>query len=642
MRKGFIAFLSLLLVSTLTFSIRTVHGHTWNQEDRGEAALVKFGTVPKKVADYIRPGTLKLGGVCGLYYPGWLTAEGRMDVYGFATASGQVTGWISWWQKGTLAASGFKWIEIKFQALDINEDDLTEKVVLFVNATSPNPNWEDFGTQYTEDMNIYLTEGHLYKFSLYVLVEVKGGGQWTAVADFGGVWWSDSRIEWRYINVPNTAPVDIWPDVLDAAELPNPVPGHKDGWVTGLDFAWVALPKYIFTRRDQMKPWPDPPGAWGPHCDVNFDRKIGIADLMKIGVNYGDPWPPPGGGSSQSYAYFEASSANVSVYPVMVVAALGKNFTVNITVSNVTDLYGWEFWMSFNSTILTAVNVTEGPFLKAAGDTFWTTPKINNTAGTIAAGAMLDPPPSQGATGNGIMATITFYVQSDGTTSLNFSDTELNTVIGGDVLPMNHTANNGYVSTTIQAAVDRADTKDTVYVTEGTYHEHVTVNKSLTLIGENIETTIIDGSGTDDVLLILANNTNISGFTITNGSTGIHLYNTHKNTISSNIVSNSEKGIHLEQSSKNNITGNKISNNNVGIELKSSSNNAIYHNNFISNIAFQAKSMNSLNTWDDGSKGNYWSDYTGKDENGDGIGDTPYVINGQNKDNYPLMQPWSP
>jgi nitrous oxidase accessory protein NosD len=48
------------------------------------------------------------------------------------------------------------------------------------------------------------------------------------------------------------------------------------------------------------------------------------------------------------------------------------------------------------------------------------------------------------------------------------------------------------------------------------------------------------------------------------------------------------------------------------------------------------------NQYDDGSEGNYWSDYKGKDADGDGIGDIPYMIYGTagEQDDYPLMKPW--
>jgi parallel beta-helix repeat protein len=110
-------------------------------------------------------------------------------------------------------------------------------------------------------------------------------------------------------------------------------------------------------------------------------------------------------------------------------------------------------------------------------------------------------------------------------------------------------------------------------------------------------------------------------------------------------------GICLDGSSNNTVSGNNITaNNGYGILLDFSSNNMIYHNNL--DNSQQVASVESMNVWDDGypSGGNYWSDYSGVDlKNGsgqnqtgsDGIGDTPYIIDADNIDHYPLMYPYS-
>jgi len=134
------------------------------------------------------------------------------------------------------------------------------------------------------------------------------------------------------------------------------------------------------------------------------------------------------------------------------------------------------------------------------------------------------------------------------------------------------------------------------------------------------------------------------------------LGNSNNNLLSSNIASNTNYGIELSGSSDNVLVSNTASNNRwSGISLWNSNSNVIYHNNFVDNIGWQAylptypKSYN--NTWDDGYPygGNYWSDYTGVDvkrgpnqdfHGSDGIGDTPYIIDANNTDHYPLMNPY--
>lgn len=85
------------------------------------------------------------------------------------------------------------------------------------------------------------------------------------------------------------------------------------------------------------------------------------------------------------------------------------------------------------------------------------------------------------------------------------------------------------------------------------------------------------------------------------------------------------------------IVGNHLQDNIIGIYFESSNGNDIFHNDFSENI-IQVEGS-SYNTWDDGypSGGNYWSDYSGLDANSDGIGDSPYIIDEDNTDNYPLM-----
>lgn len=68
-------------------------------------------------------------------------------------------------------------------------------------------------------------------------------------------------------------------------------------------------------------------------------------------------------------------------------------------------------------------------------------------------------------------------------------------------------------------------------------------------------------------------------------------------------------------------------------------NNTFYRNAFVNNslnVKFYSDYHTGGNSWDNGSVGNYWSNYIGTDADGDGVGDTPYVINSENRDNHPL------
>jgi parallel beta-helix repeat protein len=134
----------------------------------------------------------------------------------------------------------------------------------------------------------------------------------------------------------------------------------------------------------------------------------------------------------------------------------------------------------------------------------------------------------------------------------------------------------------------------------------------------------------------------LNDITKTCGGIYITYYSFENIIIANNIKENRCDGIKLKQSSNNSISNNMITKNLIGIILNPfSHNNIIYHNNFINNT--QNAYDEGKNIWDDGypSGGNYWDDYNGTDNDGDGIGDTPYLIpGGDNVDRYPLMEPY--
>jgi parallel beta-helix repeat protein len=118
-----------------------------------------------------------------------------------------------------------------------------------------------------------------------------------------------------------------------------------------------------------------------------------------------------------------------------------------------------------------------------------------------------------------------------------------------------------------------------------------------------------------------------------------------------NDISFANYGFNLWRVKEAIIRGNTVWNCTNGIYLPESADNTIYHNNFINNTIQAYVTTNCNNTWDNGypSGGNYWSDYTGADlysgpdqdiPGSDFRGDTPYIINQNNTDHYPLTIPY--
>ena len=298
---------------------------------------------------------------------------------------------------------------------------------------------------------------------------------------------------------------------------------------------------------------------------------------------------------------------------------------------------------------------------------------------------------------------------------------------------------------TIQQAIDRASPGDTIEVASGTYNEELKITKSLRLVGQGINQTVVSDRGT--VVFVDANNVEIRGLSVRDGTYGIFLsycqnaqlrdnemsgnrwnfgvwgssvsefihdidssnmvdgktlyywtnrkgeqvpkdagyvalVNSTEILVKDAMLTSNEQGVllvsttdsivenvtaygndegidsrwssnntvkksrfhtinwrafYVDQSHDNSIYENTIFNSNYGLLVQNSTGNTFYQNNIVNNVD-QVYTDLSPNSWYNNElmEGNYWSDYTGQDLNGDGIGDTNTPWEGL--DRFPLME----
>ncbi len=149
------------------------------------------------------------------------------------------------------------------------------------------------------------------------------------------------------------------------------------------------------------------------------------------------------------------------------------------------------------------------------------------------------------------------------------------------------------------------------------------------------------------------NGLTIKNLNVKNFNVGVYIRTT-RNTLIDNSVSGNTVGV-LLSGSANKINSNYVFDNEEGLffgfeQINGSAANIpsdidISENSFVNNtyqlsgcICKVYNFSEALHSWDNGNKGNFWSDYNGTDANHDGIGDTYYKIDVLNQDRYPLMQ----
>jgi len=464
---------------------------------------------------------------------------------------------------------------------------------------------------------------------------------------------------------------------------PSPIPVVLQEWVFG--------PSALFAPSmgiQAHRPWHNQPepndGVWSwtdiSNIRVRIETQaVGANDMRRIFIH--EVWVtvyqgtlPPGAPGNVVFSVQPPQVASPDLFPYL------EGFFVDIYVGGAQNMFGYEIQINYEPAVLTALDYfSYNPF------NTYVLSEIDDIVGYVRIFFVTYAGDPVGFTGSSPMARIYFFVNDFGISTLHF------TIAGGfDVFgnPITITTQDGFFNN-VPAIYIRADGSvdpptapilrngDLYTLTNNIYSgaNGIVIQRN-NIILDGAGFTLQGSVGWSDWGIDLTNRTSvtiknigikgfvagvnldnsynnvISGNNITDNAGAIWLYRSLGNLISGNtITSNYNCSILLGFSYLNSILGNSIMNNGAGVGLFSSGNNTIYHNNFIGNT-WQVQILTSgYNFWDDGypSGGNYWSDYNETDlysgpyqnEMGsDGIGDTPYVIDVTNRDNYPLMEPW--
>ncbi len=176
---------------------------------------------------------------------------------------------------------------------------------------------------------------------------------------------------------------------------------------------------YGSTRKDPR---------WDPKVDINHDGVINIKDLAlasKDDINKNVRLSK----KTLDVYIMQAGSPIISVNPEnTLVDQLGKNFSIDVNVTDALETYAWEFNLSWDPSLIKIVepNVTEGGFLNQDGTLNTSFAYFfNQTEGWMIVGCTLYEQPEPLPSGSGTLATLHFTTLNEGYSPLNFSDTYL-------------------------------------------------------------------------------------------------------------------------------------------------------------------------------------------------------------------------
>jgi hypothetical protein len=244
------------------------------------------------------------------------------------------------------------------------------------------------------------------------------------------------------VHIPRDTYVDgvLWNPVIPVADQVNATAGTYE-----IAYASLApAPTFtgsgtVFTMTFEVKYHPVQ-----PEPDANITLELYSTDLSA-------PLGVPIDHTAESGTVYLHSLPPVSTIlfpqPTAFKKSQGVSFPVNVSVQNVTDLYAFDISLYYNATLLGALSLAEGPFLKSSGSTITIKSEINDTEGKVRFALSLMSVPT-GVNGSGTLFTITFQSSTlaTGESPLSLQDTDLSDSSWPTPNPINHAVINGSVT----------------------------------------------------------------------------------------------------------------------------------------------------------------------------------------------------
>jgi hypothetical protein len=253
--------------------------------------------------------------------------------------------------------------------------------------------------------------------------------------------WNTTYLEYvsRSVRVPKNTYLDgvLWNPILPLADEVDTTEGTY--WIAYSSIA--PAPTFngsgtVFTMTFRIKYHPVE-----PEPDANITLELYSTSLAAYG---GDPILHATENGIVILHTLPPVSTILYVQPTVFRKSQGVSFAVNVSVEDVVDLYAFDISLYYNTTLLDALSVAEGPFLKSVGSTITIISEVNDAEGRVRYALSLMGTPS-GANGSGTLFTITFKssTEATGPSPLSLQNTDLSNY---DAEPIDHAVLDGQVT----------------------------------------------------------------------------------------------------------------------------------------------------------------------------------------------------